>query len=303
MISLRLIHVVGSINSLFLCCCWLAFYWLRHTMIYLSTHLLKNNLSCFQYLSISSKVVKRMKDEPQRRWENICKACIQKKTCTTEVKVKVLAAQSCPTLCNPMNYSPPGFSDCGILQARILEWVAVPFCRGSSCPSDWTQKSCTAGRFFTIWATREVQDWHFLGPQKRFESYENMKYFIWKYLNNKKTTQVEKENKFTQPFHQRRHTNDKQAHEKIFSIIIWRKCILKPEMRYLCIHTRMAKVKRSDLPSMGKDGEELEPSYTICGMSNGAAALENNGLFLKKLNICCCRQHSSLPTLHQMTSC
>ena len=102
-------------------------------------------------------------------------------------------------------------------------------------------------------------------------------------MSNKKTTQVEKENKFAQPFHQRRHTNDKQAHEKIFSIIIWRKCILKPEMRYLCIHIRMAKVKRSDLPSMGKDGEELEPSYTICGMSNGAAALKNTGLFLKHM--------------------
>ena len=53
--------------------------------------------------------------------------------------------------------------------------------------------------------------------------------------------------------------------KKIFSIVIWRKCKLKPEMRHLCIYIRMAKVKRSDLPSMGKDGEELELSYTICG--------------------------------------
>ena len=43
----------------------------------------------------------------------------------------------------------------GILQARVLEWVAIPFSRGSSWPSDWTQASCTAGRFFTIWATRQ----------------------------------------------------------------------------------------------------------------------------------------------------
>ena len=44
----------------------------------------------------------------------------------------------------------------GILQARILEWVAFPFSRGSSQPRDWTQVSCIAGRFFTIWATREA---------------------------------------------------------------------------------------------------------------------------------------------------
>ena len=44
----------------------------------------------------------------------------------------------------------------GILQARILEWVAMPFSRGSSQPRDQTQVSCTAGRFFTIWATREA---------------------------------------------------------------------------------------------------------------------------------------------------
>ena len=46
----------------------------------------------------------------------------------------------------------------GILQARILEWVAFPFSRGSSQPSDWTQVSRIAGRFFTSWATREAQE-------------------------------------------------------------------------------------------------------------------------------------------------
>ena len=46
--------------------------------------------------------------------------------------LKVLAAQSCPTLCDPMDYSPPGSSVHGILQARILEWVAMSFSRGSS---------------------------------------------------------------------------------------------------------------------------------------------------------------------------
>ena len=69
-----------------------------------------------------------------------------------DVKVKVLAAQSCLTLFNPMNYSLPGSSVHGILQARILEWVAILFSMGSSWPRDPTQVSCTAGRFFTAWA-------------------------------------------------------------------------------------------------------------------------------------------------------
>ena len=64
--------------------------------------------------------------------------------------------QSCPTLCHPMECSPPGSSVHGILQARILEWVAVPFSRGSSQPRDRGWVFCIAGRFFTIWATREI---------------------------------------------------------------------------------------------------------------------------------------------------
>ena len=54
--------------------------------------------------------------------------------------------QSCPTLCDPMDYTVHG-----ILQARILEWLAFPFSRGSSQPRDQTQVSCIAGRFFTSW--------------------------------------------------------------------------------------------------------------------------------------------------------
>ena len=59
-------------------------------------------------------------------------------------------AQSCQTL-----YDPMGYTVHGILQARILEWIAFPFSRGSSQPRDWTQVSRTAGGFFTSWATRE----------------------------------------------------------------------------------------------------------------------------------------------------
>ena len=60
--------------------------------------------------------------------------------------------QSCLTLCYPTDYSPPGSSVHGIFHARILEWVAISFSRGSSWLRDQTQVSCTAG-LFTVWAT------------------------------------------------------------------------------------------------------------------------------------------------------
>ena len=68
----------------------------------------------------------------------------------------VLVIQSCPTLCDPVDCSPPGSSVPGILQARTLEWVAMPSSRGSSRPRDWTWVFCIAGRFFIIWATWEA---------------------------------------------------------------------------------------------------------------------------------------------------
>ena len=58
------------------------------------------------------------------------------------MSIKVLSAQSCLTLCNPVDCSPPGSSVHGIPQARILEWVAIPFSRGSSQPRDGTHISC-----------------------------------------------------------------------------------------------------------------------------------------------------------------
>ena len=57
--------------------------------------------------------------------------------------------QSYPPLCDPMDYSPPGFSVHGFLQARLLEWRAFPSSRGSSQSRDWTQVSCIAGRLLT----------------------------------------------------------------------------------------------------------------------------------------------------------
>ena len=65
--------------------------------------------------------------------------------------------QSYPTLRDPVDCSLPGSSVHRILQARILEWVAISFSRGSSWPRDRTQVSRIAGRCFNLWATREAQ--------------------------------------------------------------------------------------------------------------------------------------------------
>ena len=91
--------------------------------------------------------------------------CIDLANWTALNKVKVKVAQSCPTLWDPMEYTVHG-----ILQARILEWVAVPSSRGPSQPRDrtqvsriaggfFTQVSCIAGGFFTNWAIREAPFW------------------------------------------------------------------------------------------------------------------------------------------------
>ena len=69
-----------------------------------------------------------------------------------QVVVIHTVTQSCPTRWDPTDYSPPDFSLHGILQARILEWVAMPSSRGSSQTSCWTQVTGIADRFFTIWA-------------------------------------------------------------------------------------------------------------------------------------------------------
>ena len=65
--------------------------------------------------------------------------------------VRAKSLQSYPTLCDPMNCSPPGFPVHGILPTRTLEWVAISLSKGSSWPRDWThvfRGTCTAGRFF-----------------------------------------------------------------------------------------------------------------------------------------------------------
>ena len=76
-------------------------------------------------------------------------------------------AQSYPTLWYPMDCSPPGSSIHGIFQARVLEWVAISFSRGSSPPRNRTWVSCIVGRHFTVWATREVLHYRVLECKSR----------------------------------------------------------------------------------------------------------------------------------------
>ena len=76
--------------------------------------------------------------------------------------------QVCPGLCDHVDCSLPGSPAHGIFQARVLEWVAISFSRGSSKPRDHTQVSHIAGRHFTLRATREAQNsaWHLANAQK-----------------------------------------------------------------------------------------------------------------------------------------
>ena len=70
----------------------------------------------------------------------------------------MLVIQSCPTLCDPMDCSPPGFSVYGIFQTRIPEWIAISFSRGCSWPREWNCISCSMSRLILYhWATWEVQ--------------------------------------------------------------------------------------------------------------------------------------------------
>ena len=104
-------------------------------------------------------------------------------------KVEVLVIQLCPTLCNPMDSSKPDSSVHGILQARILEWVAMLSSRGSSWPMDWTWVSCIAGRFFTRWpamsrrvksiVSRKKTTCHWLVLCERAEGAQNITLSCW----------------------------------------------------------------------------------------------------------------------------
>ena len=101
--------------------------------------------------------------QTDRRWGYVLKThlwcfhdCWSEKSLNTNKYVCAKSLQSCLTLCDPVDYSPPVSSFHGILQRRILEWVAMPSSRGSSQPRDWTHIFCIAGVLFTSWASREA---------------------------------------------------------------------------------------------------------------------------------------------------
>ena len=101
-------------------------------------------------------------------------------TCSENCVCSVV--QSCPALCDPIDCSQPGSSVHGSLQARILEWVAIPFSRGLSPPRDPTHVSCITGWLFTIWATRKA---HIVRDQfkKCFYLKKKKNQFIQKWVN------------------------------------------------------------------------------------------------------------------------
>ena len=111
------------------------------------------------------------------------------------IEVEALFTQSCQTLCDPMDCNLPGSSVHGTLQARTLEWVAIPFSRGSSRPGDRTRVSLIAGGFFTAGATREAplfvsyvkwcQALRFLPIWEKLRRKKTMGYFIsekWRFI-------------------------------------------------------------------------------------------------------------------------
>ena len=116
----------------------------------------RRGLKCFKTQSVD--FTKRLKQTPVATLANsyIHIHCVSVRV-YAYIKKESEVTQSCPTLCDPMDYSLPGSSIRGILQARILEWVAISFSKRSSQPREWTQVSCIAGRCFTIWATRETR--------------------------------------------------------------------------------------------------------------------------------------------------
>ena len=101
--------------------------------------------------------LERTRDENKRWWQRHSPSCVWRSCWGPDicvcvcVCVCVLVTWSCPTLCDSMDYSPPGSSVHGILQARVLEWVAIPFSKGFSWPTVWTQVSCIAGRLYILY--------------------------------------------------------------------------------------------------------------------------------------------------------
>ena len=114
--------------------------------------------------------------------EDICLGYVWKKG---EKKKKVLVSQLCLTLCNPLDCSSPGSPVHGILQARILEWVAIPFSKGSPQPRDRTGSLALADTFYHLI--------HQGGPKKgRIDKYPQIKKASGKYCRKLKLLNINK---------------------------------------------------------------------------------------------------------------
>ena len=135
-----------NVEFTFCCCCWVYSFWML-------------NLSLIEPRSRAAQGNKG------RKYQACCSQDVQleeelkQMTGGNGVHIGCCCFISCSVVSNswdPMDGSLPGFSVRGILQVRILEWVAISFSRGSSQLRDQTWVSRIAGRFFTIWATREA---------------------------------------------------------------------------------------------------------------------------------------------------
>ena len=119
--------------------------WASRKALYLSIYFMPNICRMLRYVSFDTNI---------QVLKLFCSFSIERIKRKKEKESE--GAQSCLTLCNPMDCSLPGSSIHGILQARILEWVAISFSRGSSQPRDRTKVSRIAGRRFILWATKEA---------------------------------------------------------------------------------------------------------------------------------------------------
>ena len=122
----------------------------------------------WQYSDIKAKETIRKKTVRQHKYINISHLM---QVCACSV------TELCLTLCEPMDCSPPGSSLPGIFQARILEWVAISFSKGSSQPRNWTQVSCIGSQILSHWATREPQ-YRCKNPQQNIS--KNWTHELWK---------------------------------------------------------------------------------------------------------------------------
>ena len=124
-----------------LCCCLLALWWQEESVALCRVPEFINMLR-LQTIWVDFQIPHAILLSTEGWWGACCCCC--------------LAAKLCPTHCDPMACSPPGYSAHGISQARILEWVPISFSRGSSRPRDWTFISCIGRQILYHWVIWEA---------------------------------------------------------------------------------------------------------------------------------------------------